>query len=285
MEQAALDVILNVSVLVFVVSSMLAMGFNLTIAQIVEPLRSVRLVVVALAASFVAAPAVALGIDAVLSLDEGNSIGLIIMATAAGAPFLPKLAGVAKGDTAFSVGLMVLLMVATIVYMPLVLPLLISGVEVNAWDIASSLITLMLLPLAIGLGVRWRYESVASGLQPLMAQTSTIAIALMLASGVIINFDNIIDLIGSGGFLAIILFLALLFVIGFFGGGDAVGTRSELGLGTAQRNLSAALIVAGQNFSDVPAVLTFIIVAGVVGLLLLLPLAGELGRRAEKTKA
>jgi BASS family bile acid:Na+ symporter len=285
MEQVALDVILNVSVMVFVVSSMLAMGFNLTIAQIVEPLRSVRLVLVALAASFVAAPAVALGIDAVLSLDEGNSIGLIIMATAAGAPFLPKLAGVAKGDTAFSVGLMVLLMVVTIVYMPLVLPLLISGVEVNAWDIASSLITLMLLPLAIGLVVRWRYESIASGLQPLMAQTSTIAIALMLVSGVIINFENIIDLIGSGGFLAIVLFLALLFVIGFFGGGSAAGLQSVLGLGTAQRNLSAALIVAGQNFADIPAVLTFIIVAGIIGLLLLMPLAGELARRTVKAEA
>jgi predicted Na+-dependent transporter len=263
---------------------MLAMGFNLTIAQIVEPLRSVRLVVVALAASFVAAPAVALGIDAVLSLDEGNSIGLIIMATAAGAPFLPKLAGIAKGDTAFSVGLMVLLMVVTIVYMPLVLPLLISGVEVNAWDIASSLITLMLLPLSIGLVVRWRYESIASSLQPLMAQTSTVAIALMLVSGVIINFEDIIDLIGSGGFLAIVMFLAALFVVGFFGGGSNAGTQSVLGLGTAQRNLSAALIVAGQNFADIPAVLTFIIVAGVVGLLLLMPLAGELGRRMVKVE-
>ena len=101
----------------------------------------------------------------------------------------------------------------------------------------------------------------------------------MLASGVIINFENIIDLIGSGGFLAIIVFLALLFVVGFFGGGSNAGIQSVLGLGTAQRNLSAALIVAGQNFADIPSVLTFIIVAGVVGLLLLLPLAGELGRR------
>jgi BASS family bile acid:Na+ symporter len=58
-----------------------------------------------------------------------------------------------------------------------------------------------------------------------------------------------------------------------------------LGLGTAQRNLSAAMVVAGQNFSDSPAVLTFIIVAGIVGLILLLPGAGELGKRAEKPAA
>ena len=281
MDGEVLDVILQVSLLVFVVSSMLAMGFSLTMPEIIEPLKDVRLVLIALAVNFVAVPVIAVGIDAVLSLDQDLSIGLTIMSAAAGAPFLPKLAGAAKGNMAFSVGLMVLLMVVTVAYMPMVLPLLIEGVDVNAWDIASSLIFLMILPLAIALFVRWRYEDIANGLQPLMAQTSTIAIALLLAAGVIVNFDDIVDLIGTGGFAAIMLFLAGAFAVGFVAAGSDPGTRSVLGLGTAQRNLSAALVVGGQNFSDNPGVVTFIIVAGIVGLILLLPGAGELGKRAE----
>jgi BASS family bile acid:Na+ symporter len=279
MESEILNVILQVSLLVFVVSSMLAMGLSLTVTQIIEPLRSVRLVAIALAVNFVAVPLIGWGIAELLSLDEGLAIGLTIMAVAAGAPFLPKLAAAANGSVAFSVGLMVLLMVVTVAYMPLVLPLLISGVEVNPWDIASSLIFLMLLPLAIGLLVRARYEDAANGFQPLMTQTSTIAIALLLVAGVIVNFDSIVELIGTGGFIAITLFLAAALVIGYVAGGDDPAVRSVLGLGTAQRNLSAALVVAGQNFADTPGVLTFIIVAGIVGLILLLPAAGEIGRR------
>ncbi|MFQ5967582.1 MAG: bile acid:sodium symporter family protein [Acidimicrobiia bacterium] len=274
-----MEVVLQVGVLVFVLSSMLAMGLSLTLRQIIEPLRDVRLVAVALLANFVAVPLLAVAIDAVLSLSESLSVGLLLIATAAGAPFLPKLAEVAKGNIAFSVGLMVLLMVLTVIYMPLVLPILITGIEINPWDIASSLIFLMLLPLAIGLFVKWRYESMADGLQPAMAQTSTVAIAILLVAGVIANFSSIIDIIGTGGFLAIVLFLAGGFILGYLGGSDR-GTRSVLGLGTAQRNLSAALVVAGQNFSADPDVLTFIIVAGIVGLVLLMPLAGELGRRS-----
>ena len=281
MDGELLGVILQVSLLVFVVSSMLAMGFSLTMPEIIEPLKDVRLVLIALAVNFVAVPIIAWAIDAVLSLDEDLSIGLTIMAAAAGAPFLPKLAGAAKGNMAFSVGLMVLLMVVTVAYMPIVLPLLIDGVDVNTWDIASSLIFLMILPLAIGLFVRWRYEDIAEGLQPLMAQTSTIAIALLLVAGVIVNFDDIVDLIGTGGFAAIVLFLAGAFLVGYFAAGSDPGTRSVMGLGTAQRNLSAALVVGGQNFPDNPGVVTFIIVAGIVGLILLLPGAGELGKRAE----
>ncbi|MCZ6738650.1 MAG: bile acid:sodium symporter, partial [Actinobacteria bacterium] len=278
MDGEALNAILQISLLVFVVSSMLAMGLSLSVSQIVEPLRNARLVVVALVLNFIAVPLIAVGIDALLSLDDGLYIGLILMATAAGAPFLPKLGEAAKGNIPFSVGLMVLLMVVTVVYMPIVVPLLISGVEINPWDIASSLIFLMLLPLGIGLFMKWRYKKAADGLQPAMAQTSTVAIAILLVTGVIVNFTAILDIIGTGGFIAILLFLVGAFVLGYFGAGKDAEVRSVLGLGTAQRNLSAAMVVAGQNFASDPEVLTFIIVAGIVGLLVLMPLAGELGR-------
>jgi BASS family bile acid:Na+ symporter len=278
----ALNAILQISLLVFVVSSMLAMGLSLSVSQIIEPLRNARLVVVALVLNFIAVPLIAVAIDALLSLDDGLYIGLILMATAAGAPFLPKLGEAAKGNIPFSVGLMVLLMVVTVVYMPIVVPLLISGVEINPWDIASSLIFLMLLPLGIGLFMKWRYQKAANGLQPAMAQTSTVAIAILLVTGVIVNFTAILDIIGTGGFIAILLFLVGAFILGYFGAGRDAGVRSVLGLGTAQRNLSAAMVVAGQNFASNPDVLTFIIVAGIVGLLVLMPLAGELGRRSER---
>lgn len=166
MEGAVLDTIVGISVLVFVLSSMLSMGFSLTIPQIISPLRDVRLVLIALAVNFIAVPLLAYLIDLILSLDESLFVGLILIATAAGAPFLPKLAEVAKGDIALSVGLMVLLMVVTVAYMPIALPLLLEDVEINAWEIASSLIFLMILPLAIGLFFKWRYEGVADTLSP-----------------------------------------------------------------------------------------------------------------------
>ena len=203
------------------------------------------------------------------------------MATAAGAPFLPKLAAVAKGNLAFSVGLMVLLMVVTIIYLPLVLPLLITGVEVDAVAIASSLFWTMLVPLGIALAIRARYQGVAETLRPYMSNASSVFIVILMVAGVLINFWDILETIGTGAIVTIVLFLGIALVLGFLLGGPAIGTRSVLGLGTAQRNLSAALIVAAQNFSDEPDVLVFIIVAAIIGLAGLMLAGGELGRRAE----
>ena len=129
-----LQVLMNLSVLVFVVSGMLAMGLSLTIKQIVAPLRNARLIILALVANFVLVPILAYLIVLLLPLEQGLARGLILVSTAAGAPFLPKLAQAAKGNMAFAVGLMVLLMVVTILYMPIVLPLLLPGVEVSASD-------------------------------------------------------------------------------------------------------------------------------------------------------
>ena len=280
-----LGVIVQLSALVFVVSSMLAMGLSLTIPAIIAPLKNVRLVILALSVNFVAVPFVAWAIQAVMDLDQDIYIGLLLMATAAGAPFLPKLAQVAKGNAAFSVGLMVLLMVVTVVYMPIVLPLFLSGVEINPWDIARSLIVLMLIPLGIGLFMKSRWEATATELQGLMSSASSFAIVLMLVGAIILQWEAIVSLIGTGGLLAIMIFLLVSLLLGYFAGGSDPATRSVMGLGTAQRNLSAAMVVGVQNFSDKPDVLITVVVAGLIGLVLLMPIGAELGKRAPAKRA
>ena len=121
----------TVAMLSFVVSSMLAMGAGLTVSQISEPLGNARLVTLALLANFVVMPLGALVLAKVLWLDEPFGVALLLLGCAAGAPFLPKLAELAKGNLGFAVGAMVLLMVVTVVYLPIVLPLLLPEVSVQ----------------------------------------------------------------------------------------------------------------------------------------------------------
>ena len=118
----------TIAMLSFVISSMLGMGASLTVVEIFEPLRNIRLVLLALFANFVLMPLCALALAKLLWLDEPLGVGLLLLGCAAGAPFLPKLAELAKGNLAFAIGAMVLLMVTTVVYVPIVLPLLIPEV-------------------------------------------------------------------------------------------------------------------------------------------------------------
>jgi BASS family bile acid:Na+ symporter len=260
---------------------MLAMGLSLTIKQIMDPLRNTRLVLLALVANFVLVPALAYLVTVMISLDGDLATGLIIVGCAAGAPFLPKLVQLAKGSAAFSVGLMTLLMVATVIYLPIVLPLLLPGASVSPLDIAKSLIVTMLLPLGIGLFVKARYEETAEHLQPTMSQISSVAIVLMMVAILALEFNTILATIGTGGILAALIFLVGALLIGLLLGGKDPGMRSVMGLGTGQRNLAAAMLVAGGSFSDKPNVLVMVMLVAIFGLIMLGVVAGEMGKRAQ----
>jgi len=274
-----LSKIIPIAMLGFVVSSMLAVGLSLAISEILSPLRNVKLVSLALLANFVLTPLLALAIARLLRLDQPLAIAFALLGAAAGAPFLPKLATVAKADLAFSVGLMVLLMVLTVVYMPLVLPLVLEGVSVDPTKIARSLVFLMLLPLAIGLAVKAWIAAFARRAGPLLNKLSTLSLIIMIVLLLVTNVRNILELFGTRGILGSALFLIGAYGIGWLFGGLRRGTKTVLALGTAQRNIAAALLVGGQNFDD-PKVVVMIVVVAIVGMLVLFPLAGVAAKRS-----
>ena len=276
------QVIANIGILTFVVASMVALGLSLSVGQIVQPLRNGRLVVMTLLANFVLTPALAFALKAVIPMDESYAIGLILLATAAGAPFLPKLVQVAKGSAAISVGIMVLLMVTTIIYVPLVLPLLLPGVAVNPLDIAQSLVVLMLIPLAVGLFIKSRYSTVAESLQPPLAQISNVGLMLGFVALLALSWRSLLSTIGSGAILATALLIIGSFLIGWFLVSKEATLRPVFGLGTAQRNIAAALVVAGGNFDD-PKVLVMCMVGSLLMLVILMITAAELGKRVPLT--
>ena len=144
---------------------------------------------------------------------------MLLLGTAAGAPFLPKLAEIAKGNLAFAVGLMVLLMVVTIGYQPLVLPILLQGVSVNPMKIARSLVLLMLLPLGAGLAFKARYRRLPPVFKPVLDRVSSLSLVLLVLLISVANIRNVLDVFGTRGILAGILFIALGFGIGWFLGG------------------------------------------------------------------
>jgi len=265
-----LDKLSQVAVLVFVVTSMATAGLSLRVRQLVEPLRRVRLVVLAVVANFVVVPLAAYGLTELIPLHRPYAIGLLLLGGAAGAPFLPKLVEVAKGDLAFSVALMLLLTVGTIIFMPLVLPLLIPGLAADPWPILRPLLLTMLIPIAVGMAVKARSERWAQRLHPGFKVVSSVSMLLAVVLLIGLNFSAMVGTFGTGAIGMALLFVALGIGTGYLLGGPSRETRSVLGLGTGQRNIAAALVIATQNFSDSPGVAVMLLVTTFAGLIVLL---------------
>jgi BASS family bile acid:Na+ symporter len=170
-------------------------------------------------------------------------------------------------------------MVITVAYMPLVLPLLLPGVSVNPARIAISLVVTMLLPLFVALAVNAKWPAAAARAKPLFDRLSSLGLILVVVLLVVVNFSKVLSVFGTGAILAGLLFIALGYAVGWLLGGPAADTRTVLGLGTAQRNIAAALVVGGQSFSD-PSVVVMVVVVAIVSLIALLPVSRLLAKRA-----
>jgi len=266
----------TIAVLVFLVSSMAAVGLTLTPRAIVAPLRDLRFVLLALGLNFVLAPACAWLLTMIIPLQRGHAAGLMLLGGAAGAPFLPKLVETARGNLASAAALMALLTAGTILFMPFALPLMISGLSADPWSIARPLLMLIIAPLVAGMVVKSCTASFAVRASSLLAMLGNASLLLLFVLLVALNLRELFGVIGSGAILATLVFFTALFTLGWLLGG---AHRGVLSLATTARNFGAALAPAENCFDD-PSVTVMIVLGAIVCLVVSFLAAGWVRRRS-----
>jgi bile acid:Na+ symporter, BASS family len=274
----------KLSMLAFLLSSMLAMGLTLSPHAIVAPLRNLRLVLLALALNFVLAPALAWLLTIVIPLAREHTIGLLLLGGAAGAPFLPKLVAIARCDLALTAALIGLLTIGTILFLPLALPLMIPGLHAEPRAIARPLVLLIVLPLFVGMLVKGCVPALAARAAPVLAKIGSMSLLLFFILLIVLNVRALLGVVDSGAILAALLYFTGLFSVSWLLGGPKPEVRGVIGLATAARNFGAALGPASSSFSD-PQITIMIIVGGIGCLIVTLLAAGWVRRRTASVPA
>ncbi len=164
MTQSTQTVLIGWSGVLFVIFNTFAFGLRLPVGKLLaEASTQWKIAVWALVINFVIIPLLFIGylLTIASSIPGEIKVGFCVAALSAGMPFAPLLARLAKADVRTSTNLLVVLTVATIIALPLGLPLAIDAVDAqlktSAWDVAWPLLLFLLLPLVLGCGVRvWR---------------------------------------------------------------------------------------------------------------------------------
>lgn len=268
---------IRTGIFVFLIAGMLEIGLGLTLRQVTAPLRDIKRIGLALVANFVVAPLLEVGIVHVMNLDPPLAAGLLLLGLAPGAPFIPKVVQLAKADLPSAVGLMVMFMVGTVVFLPLIHPGIMGAREVDAWAIVQNLVLLMMLPLTLGMFVRAHLDSRwCARVGPILGMVATASAAIAIVLLVVGHHEEMLTLFGTGAIFAGIVFAVLTTLSGWLAGGTDAGARRALSLASGSRNVPAALLVGAQNFHD-PRVNLMVIVSALSGLLVLIPVAGRMG--------
>jgi BASS family bile acid:Na+ symporter len=263
----------NWLVFAFVVVNMLALGMELTVRKIVDPLRDLRLTAKALIASFVLVPLTAYFLVNNLRLEHGFALGLILLACSAGDPFVTKLTQSAKGDKPYSLAVMAMLSLVTVVYMPIVVPLLLPGTKVDPVEIAKPLLVLIIVPLVVGLVVRARAAQFAHTWAPRLDRLASFLVYAAVILFAVVHYAAIAAAVGAHAILAACVLVSTGVVYGYLLGGPNQQHRGDLAINTAWRGVSAGMAVGIKNFPAEQHVFTMAIIVVIISSMILMPLS------------
>src|SRR4051812_13913532 len=186
---------------IFVICTMLNVGLTQKPSAIAGHLKNWPFVLKMLLANFIFAPLLMVVALYFAPFDPALKAGLLIFSLGAGAPFLIKLTQTAEHELALGAAVMMLLMVVTVPYMPVMLPLVLSGVSVAALATARALLLQMLLPIGAGMLVAQLLSGFAKRAQPWVGWAGNVAMYAMVVATLIGYFPNLLNIVGTGAFL------------------------------------------------------------------------------------
>lgn len=188
-------------------------------------------------------PALACLVIRVIPLAPPHAAGLLLISLAPTAPFFPLMVRRARGDMSSAGAFMLVATVGTVVFLPLLAPLLINGLTVGIWTLAKPLLTLVLLPLLAGFVIRACAPRAAGALFPVVKRGGAIFLLMTAVLTVILYGQSMLSALGSYAIGAQILFLGVLAGLSYAAGpGLTQGQRSAMSLGMCTRNIAAVFI-------------------------------------------
>lgn len=261
----AVDAVVELGTTVFVLSTMLAVGLDLSVEQLRDAVGRQRLVTKSLLVNLVVVPAFAYALVRTVPMPSGYAVGVVVLAVAPGAPFGPKLAEISDSDLAFASGLMAVLAVVSVVTIPVTLALVLpGGSSVDPLAIGRLVFGVQLVPLLAGLAVGSLASSVADAVYPPVQRLSDYSFGLLVVALLAGYADDMVALVGTSTLAVAGVVVAGSLLAGYVLGGPARSTREVLATTTAARNAAIALFVATAGFAD-PDVLTAVLAFSVVG--------------------
>ena len=278
MTQSSEVVLINGFGVLFVIFNSFGLGLRLPIGRLLRQVAAHwKIAVWALVINFVIIPLLFIGylLTIASSIPGEIKVGFCVAALCAGMPFAPLLTRLAKADVGISTTLLVVLTVATVIALPLGLPLAVDAVDAqlktSVWDVAWPLLLFLLLPLILGCCFRVWWPDLTAGLAKWVVRVAILCLLFNLNFSLVAYWDLFVQEWGTESYIAAIAgpFIGLgcgYLLVSSLRVKD-VRVRHATEVTTAVRNIAPMLLMMIFPFGADPLVTVSITILNTVGIL------------------
>lgn len=237
-----LDMVLKVTLVIFMFGNMLDLGLRLDLRKALQGLRDVRFVVLTLVWGYIVCPGLGYLLAVTLPLSPPYAMALILVAMVPGNPFLATAVSKAGSDVNYAGSFMLLASAVTVVYMPFMVPVLVKGLSATPWMIAQPMLLFILLPVVVGVAFRLWSESAAASVQPFVKKATGLDTLAMVTLLLVIYGKGLISSVGTFALGSQVLVVAIVSAAAYWLGFGMSRAKVEImALGMCCRNIGAAL--------------------------------------------
>jgi BASS family bile acid:Na+ symporter len=276
--------IFKITVMIFTVSNLMAMGLESTLREALKTLGSPRFIILTIVWGWLVGPALAWFLAMVIPLSAPHAAGLMLISMAPAAPFYPLMVRRARGDMAFAASFIMLATVCTVVFLPLMAPLLIKGIVVSTRALAEPLLIMVLLPLLIGIIAKIYIPKVTDKLFPVVKKIGGIFLMITAVLTFWIYWREMLGAFGSFAIGSEVLFFAVMTIVSYkIGFRLKQEQRSAMSLGMCTRNIAAVFVAYFGIVNPDPGILVMLVLVVPLVLIVALISAGIFARQSGKT--
>ena len=244
--------IVKYTVMTSVILLMLAVGLRTEFGQVVAVAKNARLMSRGLIVNFIITPVLLFVSVRWLPIPIDVKIGVMLMAAAPVAPMAPPFVGMAKGDVPYSVGLMTVVALLSVVLTPLILMLALpateAGLQLDPWEIIKMLLMVQLIPIGVGMVILKAKPAWTQRLLKFVPKLGQVGLLVGVGFVLVLRAEQIIS-IGVLGFLVnIVVVVGCLLVGDVVLVGQSADERRSLAISTAIRNIPLAFLIANSNY-------------------------------------
>jgi predicted Na+-dependent transporter len=217
-EQALLDRIFKLSIILMLFFVMVGMGLTLTFKDFALVFTKPKGVLIGEILQFGFMPLLALGLGYLLGFHANYPfvfVGMILITATPGGVTSNLMTHYAKGDVALSISLTSLSTILSIFFLPLLLNAYCSNIpdiNIPVKTIISTIIVLVLIPLVVGMSVRFKWELFAEKSVPFFSALGLVALLFLIGGGIMSNFEKFYDTERYG-----VLFYSIVLIMTFSG--------------------------------------------------------------------
>lgn len=261
-----MDPVTQAITLVFLVTTMGAIGLKVTVGELAVAFDHRGLMIRSLVVNVVVAPLLGLLLVTVVPMSRDAAIAILLLAAAPGGLNAIQFTSKSRGALGYAAVLLFVLSLVAILLSPFIAALLLhlrASLALPYGRIVGALLLTLLLPLTAGLAIhRWARRAAGLLSKPLsLCGTLAFVVVVVRLMG---KRKEAIAALGSGELLAMVGLILALMVVAWLAGGPSRETRRVLATATSMRNAGLCLIVADHAFPDTGVLVAVVAFSGLM---------------------